>query len=161
MGVSGLKKYSILLLLLLASIVTVSAVPMTAIQQGSIGGGTNPDNLLTMTKLATVATQVSSNPACYFPIAIYVNVTWIGGGIYTVQLPNFWLVITTPNQIIGNSTLSVFKNPDNRIAGVTMFSGIPTTLELSFTKTCLPQGVAVLPILFYQDGTYNFQFSLP
>lgn len=113
---------------------------------------------LFITKISTSATPIGGN--CYFPIQISMNLTWTDSNtIYRVNTNNFWLIVTTPNVVVTNSSASSYKNPNNQIKGFVMFPNIPVSLILGFAPTCLPSvGVARL---MYLDSKFNFTFTLP
>src|SRR5712692_8469672 len=100
--------------------------------------------ILSVTKLSTSATQYAPN--CYFPIQISMNLTWTNSqSIYRISVNNFWLLITTPNVQVSNSSDSSYKNPNNLIRAFNIFPNIPVNLVLGFAPTCLPSvGIARL-----------------
>lgn len=111
-----------------------------------------------MSKIGTQATPLGNG--CFYPILVRLNVTWTGTtSFYTVQIPNFWLVITARNTIVGNSTNAIYENPSNTIGQFNVFPNIPVALTLSFSRTCLAN--VNVAQLVYLDGTYNFTFILP
>jgi len=126
-----------------------------------IHAATSPasSGVLLMNKLSTSATPIGGG--CYFPIQISMNLTWTGdpARLYRIQTNNFWLLITTPNIVVTNSSASSYTNPNNLVKGFNLFPNIPVNLILGFQPTCLPSvGVARL---VYLDNTYNFTFNLP
>lgn len=111
---------------------------------------------LNMTKLSTIATQTS--PGCYSGY-VAVNMTWTNSNAtYAIIVQDFFIVISTPNQIISNSTIASYVSPSNTIQTVLLFPNIPITLRVSFQKVC---GTPSTLRLIYLDGTFNFAFTLP
>jgi hypothetical protein len=121
--------------------------------------GQMPANTLFMTKLGP-ARATPLGGGCYFPIQVSVNMTWTGPTkIYRIVTNNFWLLITTPNVQITNSSASSYQNPNNLVRSFNLFPNIPVNMTLGFGPTCLPSvGVARL---VYLDSLYNFTFALP
>src|SRR5712664_2495504 len=98
-----MKKIIIASLILLLVLFTATRISAT----GDAG-------ILSITKLSTSATQYTTN--CYFPIQISTNITWTGSNsFYRINLNDFWLVVTTPNVQVTNSSASSYKNPNNQI----------------------------------------------
>lgn len=138
-------------------IIIVGILLLTLFSATSIHATTDT-GLLSITKISTSATQYQPN--CYFPIQISMNLTWTGSkSLYRINTNNFWLLITTPNVQVSNSSDSSYKNPNNLIKSFNMFPNIPVNLILGFAPTCLPSvGIARL---IYLDNRFNFTFTLP
>ena len=146
-----MKPFIFLVPLLLGSLILVPLFIHAAISPTSTG-------VLLMNKLSTTATPLGGG--CYFPIQISMNLTWTDPSkLYRIQTNNFWLLITTPNIVVTNSSASSYTNPNNLVKQFNLFPNIPVNLILGFQPTCLPSvGVARL---VYLDNTYNFTFNLP
>ena len=137
---------------LLIGLVLVTSLAHEASSPSSSG-------VLLMSKVSTSATPLGGG--CYFPIQISMNISWTGepARLYRIQTNNFWLLITTPNIVVTNSSASSYTNPNNLVKQFNLFPNIPVNLILGFQPTCLPSvGVARL---VYLDNTYNFTFNLP
>src|SRR5213593_1942604 len=142
-----IKSFTAGILLISLIVIAFAAGPVTL----------QPD-ILYMTQLGPVRVT-SLGGGCYFPIQLSLNLTWTGtSSIYRIVTNNFWLVVTSPNVQVTNSSDSSYKNPNNQIKTFNLFPNIPVNDTLGFGPTCLPTGGHARVV--YLDNKYNFTFTL-
>lgn len=128
-----------------------AAVAVPAPPPQTIATGT-----LSMAKLSTVANQTS--PGC-FSGYVAMNITWTNSNVtYPVSVQSFFITVSAPNQVVGNSTSTSYKSPSNTFLTLLVFPNLPVTFRVSFVKVC---GTPSTLKLVYIDPNFSFSFQLP